>query len=154
MNLLVEFRFKHYAPRDSEEGTKEFIIASNLEQAIAYFDCEHLGWLRDMQEDGDKGSFCPDCFWLEQNRDKLQTAPQFALVVEDDGDDDIVLVRGLAYNLTLWLNGTTWKAADNLYYGFTHWDWSNQKEITDQEAETLIRLNIAKDIRKWSKENE
>lgn len=139
--LLVEVRFAHYAPKDSEEGIKELILATNLEQAVAYIDNEHMfGHLKDCEEDIGYASLDDD-FW-EQNPSKKQEAEALGLEVNEYGS-----VEGPSHVITKWLQRTTWEEVSEAYYGVTQWDWSKHQEISDEDAAVLLKLGIAKDVR-------
>lgn len=38
--ILVELKFIHYSPKDSEEGLKELIVTNDREQILNYVDKE------------------------------------------------------------------------------------------------------------------
>jgi hypothetical protein len=144
MPLLIQIGFTHYAPKDSTDGIKEFIIADNMEQALKYINEEYLhGELFDEDEYNEERSFYPGEEWWKKNEHKRKTTKDFGLEI-DEFDD----VKGLAKNLTIWLEGTHWQEVSDAYYGVTQYDWSKYQEISTLEAALLVKeLRIAKDIR-------
>jgi hypothetical protein len=148
MPLLVEVRFEHHAPKDSETGLKELVVANDLDQALSYIDKEHLlDYFAEAEEDNeteDVSSHYPTDEWWEKHPEKKAELAAFGLTVDEWGD-----VQGPEMAITRWLSATTWKDADDAFYGVTHWDWSNRQEISEADAEVLFRLGLAKDIRTW-----
>lgn len=151
--ILVELRFVHYSPKDSKEGIKEFLIANDEAQAVAYIDNEHmydsLFEDDDVIELGDEDmeSFYPSKEWWESHPGMKEKAIAAGLEVDEYN------VSGKSKSITLWYKGTTWQDTDDAYYGVTHWDWSRQRPLNPDEVAMLIELGVAKDIRQWTKES-
>ena len=58
MPTLVQLGFIHYAPKDSEEGIKEYLIVDSMEQIVPYMIKEYgYGYFDDIEEDEDEGCF-------------------------------------------------------------------------------------------------
>ena len=56
MPTLVQLGFIHYAPKDSEEGIKEYLIVDSMEQIVPYMIKEYgYGYFDDIEEDEDEG---------------------------------------------------------------------------------------------------
>lgn len=149
MPLLVVLDCIHYSPKDSETATKELLIATDLDQAVGYIDKEHLldyfaDGDDDDEEDGGSGYYSPDEEWWEKNPTKKAEAEALGLEISEYGS-----VQGTGENMTRWLSSNDWKDADDAHYGVTHFDWSKRQEITAEDAATLLRLGLAKDIREW-----
>lgn len=138
MPLLVEVRFVHYSPKDSEEGIKEFILADSLEQAIGYIDDEHMfGALADEDGEVSQEAYVTE-EWLKANQHRLDEAKALGLRV----DEEYHSVSGPSPAITRWHQGTTWKDAEDAYYGVTNWDWSRHRHISEEDAQVLVRLGI------------
>lgn len=143
MTMLIKLKFTHDSPKDSESGIMELLIADSLESAIKYIDKKHLyGALKDYEDDEECG-FYPDKKWWRKNEHKRQDAIDAGLSIDEYGE-----VTGDGRALTLWLNGTHWKDADDAYYGVTHHDWSEFQEVTEDEIAVLLKLGLVNDIRK------
>lgn len=147
--ILIDLRFTHHSPKDSETGTKELLIAESIEQALPYIDSEHLrDYLKESKHDEDNGYHSVSDEWWEQNPGRKEEAEAMDLTVGEHGD-----VEGPAHLLTLWWQGTTWKDTDDAFYGVTHHEWSIQKPLAEEETTVLLRLGLAKDIRNWKPED-
>jgi hypothetical protein len=154
MPLLVILQSTHYAAKDSNDAIQEILIANSPEQALVWIDKECLyDYFKDgedkSEEDGGSGYFSPSDDWWEQNPTKRAEAEQHDLTVDEYGS-----VQGVGENLTRWLQSNSWKDADDAYYGETHYDWSKQKTISEEDAFTLLRLELAKDIRGWTPDDD
>jgi len=148
--LLVKLKIIHYAPKDSEEGIKEFLVVQDQEQLLKYIDSRHLFHrLRDYADDNDTDCCCPETEWLKKNPGKLDEARQLGLKVEGD---DYITVEGPTHLLIKWYQGDTWREVSEAYYGVTHYDWSEQQEIDNETTDTLLRVGVANDIRNWKEE--
>jgi hypothetical protein len=53
-------------------------------------------------------------------------------------------VEGNCKTITRWLNSTEWKDTDDAYYGAIHYFWDDYKEISQADADVLIRLGLVK----------
>lgn len=141
--LLVELRFRHHSPKDSRAGVRELIIASSLDQAVEYIDLEHMGLaLEEMRAREDRHTYHPVKGFWKANPAKHASTRDFGLEIGDYGE-----VEGTAYNLTRWLQSDSWMTVEDAYYGVTHWDWSRHFPVSLADAEVLLRLGLAKDIR-------
>lgn len=149
--ILVELRFIHYSPKDYEEGIKEFFIAKDEVQILAYIDKEHMfGSLKDHEDDEDDDNSCsPSEEWVEQHPKKIQEAKDLGLKVDEEYG---LTVEGPTHLLIKWYQGNTWQEATDCYYGVTHYEWDRQRTITEDHADVLIGLSMAKDIRDWKDE--
>lgn len=144
--ILVQVGFMHYSQKDSEQGVKEIVIANNLQQAIDYINKEHMfGGLKDVKDDGDQGSYSPPMGFWQANPEKKEQARAMGLTVGKHGD-----VEGDSHTLTMWHQGNDWQEPTDCYYGVTHWFWNAHQEITGEDAATLLRLGLAKDIRNFT----
>lgn len=139
--LLVCLRFKHHAPRDSEDGIKEYLLSDSLEKVVKYIDKEHLGDDLFDEENDYKSMACPNEDWLIANKHKLQEAKTLGLKVYKDS------IKGLARVISVWYGGTDWESPSDLYYGYTSWNWRDVQEVDESTADKLVKLNVAKDLR-------
>lgn len=131
---LVTIKFEHYAPKDSESGVAEYVLADDHEAVTDYVDRVHmLGTIRN--DDGDVREA-----WLN-NRERPEGAERYG--VKQSPDYDAVVV-GTFSQLARWTKGTLWDSTEDSYYGVTLWDWSEARDISDADAEVLVRLGIAK----------
>ncbi len=151
--ILVAIAFTHYSPKDSESGVKERIIATDIDQAVAYIDKEYMyGYLTDAERDGDENSSYwlekegRDWRWLNRILNSLEKAKEMGLQVKDDDGD--IIVEGKSFLITKWFGGQNWNSdISDAFYGVTQWNWQDTIEITQEDCDTLIRLGVAKDIR-------
>lgn len=138
---LVTIKFEHYSPKDSESGIKEYVITDDHEAVTDYVDCEHLC---DVIED-DEADEDPDIRWawfggrpLPEGREK------YGITSDEDEDGNL---SGTYAQLSRWLKRTSWDDGDiDGYYGETHYDWSEARDISESDAEVLVRLGIAKKL--------
>lgn len=143
MTMLINLKFIHYSPKDSEDGIKEFIVTDSLQSAIKYIDKKHLyGALKDYEED-EECEFFPDVDWVKKNKHRKQEAKDMGISIDEYNHH-----TGSSKALTLFLNGTFWKEVSDAYYGVTHYDWSEFKDVTEDEIATLSKFFPVKDIRK------
>ncbi len=150
MPILTKIQFSHYAPKDSEDGIKEFVISDTLEQVVLYVDKEHLfNYLFGENYDENKDEECSLTLTkgFLDNPEKKNQLEQHNLALKEWGGTMSPDVVGTARNITLWLEANNWQDFDDASYGVTQWDWSNHQEISQAEAEVLLNLKIAKDIR-------
>jgi hypothetical protein len=138
--LLVQIKFKHYAPKDSEEGTKEWIVCDSEDEALDYINEEHLYGV--FNEEPEEASFYPTAEWCRENPTKSAEALSMGLRV-----DEWNTWFGPNHAITKWLRGTWWQEVTDAYYGVTKYDWSNQQEISEEDVKVLVRLAFVKDIR-------
>jgi hypothetical protein len=133
--LLVPISFIHYGPKDSEEGIKEYILVNSIEEAVNYIKEKHCSYLLD---EDDTGMFSTTEDWWDKHPEKRQQALDAGLTIDEFG-----YVEGNAKALTLWLEGNDWKDVEDAHYGVTHWSWAGSKPIRDDQAATLIMLQLA-----------
>lgn len=140
MPTLVKLAFTHYSPKDSEDGVKAFLIVDSEDRLIAHIGKECILSLDDYADDGET-SVCVTNDWLKSHPNAVDRAKQAGLTVETEyGLTDI---GGNKRNLILALQGDTAFDAEDCYYGVTHYDWSDQRQITGSEAEMLVSLGVA-----------
>jgi hypothetical protein len=138
--LLVTLSFTHYSPKDSKWGILELLLANYLEQAIRYIDKEHLhGFLFKESEEDEEISFSETQSWWNENSQKRESLASFGLTVDEYGT-----VEGNCKTITRWLNSTEWKDTDDAYYGAIHYFWDDYTEISQADADVLIRLGLVK----------
>lgn len=151
--LLVAIQFKHYAPKDSEEGIKEYVICNDINDVAGYMDSTWLsGRLKDWENDGDEDEFSP-CLededyekWIAENKDKLEKLGLELEVSEYDGKIFGVTASGPKHLLVKFCKGTYFEEVSDAYYGVTQWDWINFKEITEDQKQVLVATGVAKVI--------
>lgn len=143
--LLVPLWFKHYAPKDSEEGIKEFLVVDNIDQLIEYVDNEHMyGRLQDQKDDEQESSLSFAEEWIAERPHKVEEASELGIVL----DVEYHSAEGPSHLLTRWWGGNDWEEVSDLYYGATQWNWEKRQEITEEELAVLMKLGLVKDIRK------
>lgn len=138
MPTLVKLAFTHYSPKDSEDGVKAFLIVDTDEKLIAYIKKECIRCLDDY-DDEDSVYLCED--WLTTHPNAIDRAKQAGLTVESEYG--LTEISGNKREIILALQGDTTFEAGDLYYGATQYDWSEQRVITDAEAEMLVNLGVA-----------
>lgn len=146
--FLVKLKLFHYAPKDGEEGIKEFLIADDQEKLVKYIDKVHFaGSLKDAEEDGDEDECYVDKGLHKSRLLRLEEAKSLGLKVEKNiiGAN----VSGLKHLLIKWYQGNSWEEVTDAYYGVSQYEWDEQQEITEEQAQVLLQLGVAKDIRDW-----
>ena len=117
---LYRITFEHFAPRDSEDGIKSLVIAKDDEAVFEHVSTCYAGWGDDIYVNSDPTKFKePQDEWEEVGevlRNRL---------IEERGDywDD--------------------SGFEDVYYGVTRFGWSEGEEISDWDAQSLVRLGIA-----------
>ncbi len=153
MPWLVVLESSHYAPKDGNDAIQEILIANDADQALAYIDKEHLYDYFADEDHSDKeeesGYFSPTKEWWDANPSKRDEAVSLGLEIVEYSHDITPSVRGTGDALTRWLQSNTWKDVEDAYYGVTQFTWQRQQSISDEDAATLLRLSLAKDIRGW-----
>jgi hypothetical protein len=143
--ILCEIKFRHYSPKDSEEGIKEYVIADTAQQIEDYVDKEHLCGELSEQPDGEEHCAFLTPEWVQRLKDRMELLPQYGLTL--DLQECGNTVAGSSQSITKWLQGTWWIDITDAYYGVTHYDWSKQRVITELDESILYKLGLAKDIR-------
>ncbi len=139
MSTLVKLAFTHYGPKDSEDGIKAFLIVESDQRLIAYIKAKYLHSLDDYAEDDASVTLTAD--WIAANPNAINRAKEAGLSVETKyGWTD---VSGNKREVILALQGNTAFEEDDCYYGVTHYDWSDQRQISEAEAVMLVRLGVA-----------
>lgn len=143
MKKLVTIKFDHYSPKDYESGIKEFVITNDHESVTNYVDDEHMyGRIKD-DETEEKPSKREVSAQEVLTNQMLQPDPAKYGVVEEK-DRYSHTFNGTFAQLARWSKKVTWDSTEDGYYGVTLWDWADVQDISDTDAEVLVRLGIAK----------
>jgi hypothetical protein len=139
--FLVAIRFTHYAPKDSEEGIKEYVISDSFEKVLEYIEKTYYGVFG---EEDDEGSVCPSKEWWDAHPDAKREADQLGFKVDEYGFGlglgDVV---GPYRDIVIWWGGNDFGDVEDAYYGVTQYHWETQR-ISSENAATLVGLGIAK----------
>jgi hypothetical protein len=137
--LLVALKFVHYAPKGSQEGILEYLLADTLESALEYIYKEYR---IDGIDPNQTGHFFPNDDWWKSHPTKRQEAIDLGLTV-----DRIAAVDGPEDVFTKWFEGNDWQEPSDLHYGVTHYSWGERQEISAADAAVLSKLGIAKTVK-------
>lgn len=121
---LHKIMFKHYAPKDSEEGIRAYVLAVDEKTILQYVSNLTGGvWADRMREDG-------------------------PLEIHDE-DYEVIGTETVEEHLLRFRGDMEDPVADtsDAYYGVTLWGWDEGVEISDEDAAVLLRLGIAEDWR-------
>ena len=127
---LYSINFRHYSPKDNEEGIKGYLLADNEEQVFLYIDKKfNYGMWKDKEE--------------EMNNEEDVSDRTFQILDDDYSEigketlkEHILRVKGM-------MNSEHEDPCD-LYYGFTSYGWSLVKNsILPKAAEFLVASGIA-----------
>lgn len=148
---LHQVSFTHYSQKDSETGILSWVVAEEDEQVLQFLiGDDHLyGW-SGWERDGDEGEVGPVNDWWDENPGEVARAESLGLTVhlcdwgDREGKPD--WVSGPLTQVIRWWRGDP-REVSNLYYGATQVHWDAGKEISIEEAEVLIRLGVATDLR-------
>jgi len=111
---LFKVTFMHYSQKDSAEGIKEYLLADTEHEVVEHIDVNHA-W--ESWSDRD-----PIDVW-DEKLEKLIERPFLDKILKERGD--------------------YWEEVSDLYYGATQFGWEEGVEISDTDAEVLLRLGIA-----------
>jgi hypothetical protein len=119
MLCLYKVLFIHYSPKDNQEGIQEFVLAESEEAVCDYVDTTHnYGSWAEHEEPYEE--------FDDNTGDSLGEIPYREKVLKERGE---------------WF-----EEVSDLYYGATQWGWSEPQSISEEDAEKLIALGIAKRI--------
>lgn len=122
MTTLYAIEFRHHSQKDSESGIKRYVLADD---AVV---------IRDRL---DKDEVYTS--WSDHDPIPLYDE-DYNEAGEENYMDRMLRLRGE-------INDEDFDGYDDLYYGLTLWGWSEGQDITDADAEVLLRLGIAEDWR-------
>ncbi len=120
---LYSILLRHYSQKDSKTGIVTYVITDNEEKIYDYINQELIWGI-----------------WNDHHNDSLSEP------IEIHDDDFNVIGTEFFKERMLRLKGEyNDPDADcsDLYYGKTHYGWSNSKEISTDEENTLVNLGIA-----------
>lgn len=144
MLVFIEIRFTEYFREHCSRGIKELVISNSLEEAVDYIVDEHAGG--SLYEDETDGMFVPSEKFFNENLEKFNKLSQYNLKIEEVNRRNKLrkAIVGRRNNLNRFLESNDWEEAEENKPKF---DWSNNQEISEADAEVLLRLKIVKDIR-------
>lgn len=121
---LYSILIRHCAPKDCEESLVGYFIAENDSVIMEYINKELTSgiWEDRHNEDG-------MCEIKDEDYNVIATVTYKEKMLHYRGE----------------FNDPN-ASYDDAYYGITHYGWSEGKEISNEEFETLIKLDIAKKI--------
>ena len=111
---LFKVTFMHYSQKDSEEGIKGYVLAETEHEVMLHIDASYV-------YDSWKGSE-PIEVW-DEKLEKLIERPFLDKIMKERGE--------------------YWQDVSDLYYGATQHGWEEGVEISDADAEVLLRLGLA-----------
>lgn len=123
MGNLYKIVFKHFAPKDSEEGIKEYVVADNEDQIFDHIVANHSGGWEDRQEDEPYDIYNDD----------------FEIIGKESFKEKMMRLKGEYHD-----EGVD---VSDAYYGVTIMGWEKIENTSDGQIKTLLELNIAVDIR-------
>lgn len=128
---LHKIQIRHCAPRDCKESIVCYVLSDNENQILSYIDKELLFGT-----------------WGDRNEDTLSEP----LSIKDDEGE--VIGSEFYYEKMLRLRGEfndEYADYSDAYYGVTHYGWDEGVEISQLDADVLIKLKmvvvLAKDIK-------
>jgi hypothetical protein len=129
MKNLYEIQFKHYAPRDSEQGIVTYLIAESNEEV---FD-----WLKDDPELSDERYITTPFGDYEADQESYDVYDNhYNLVSKESRKDQIMRFKGDMNDPDI--------ALDDLFYGKTLFGWKLVKEdVSPYEISTVRGLGIS-----------
>jgi hypothetical protein len=147
MPLLITLKFNHFGSHNEKSGTEALVIADTIDQFHKWVEKTHhiSGW--DEEGRNEQDSFWPYREWVEKHPDWATSAKEAGLTVDDS---DLPTVKGPKWLLTQWFGGNTYNDAgcDDATYGVTKHHWDKPLQIYDFQADVLLKLKIATDLRK------
>lgn len=124
MLKLHKIMFKHFSPKDSEEGIRTYVIAVDEKTILQYVNNLTGGvWADRMREDGPLDIHDED----------------YEVIGTETVEEHLLRFRGEIEDPDADVSDT--------YYGVTHWGWDEGVAISDEDAAVLLRLGIAEDWR-------
>ena len=145
---LHTIRVKHCAQRGSHTAVETYLLANDEEEVVSWL--RDSTCLEDWERDGDEGEVGPTGEWWDDNPEEADRAREMGLTIhlydwgDREGQPD--WVEGPKAQVFRWWRGDFDEPTD-LYYGATIWSWDRGLEITQADAEVLLRLGIAIDVR-------
>ena len=122
---LYKILLRHCSQKDKVKVIKSYVFANNEYELMVRLDQEYnYGLWKDSQEDGDEFKVYNDDY------DVIGTETRFEKMLRLRGD----------------FNDPNADYSDG-YYGITHYGWSEVQEISNEQAQILLDLNIAHDWR-------
>ena len=120
---LYKIYFTHYSPKDSEDGIKEYLVASNDREVYEYLDSTYNWDLwKDRSKDGNTFPIYEDEY-------------QYKEIGRELYEDHIIRVRGDI--------NSEFSEVDDAYYGVTHFGWELIREdISESEYQVLKDLGV------------
>lgn len=149
MLSLYKITFDHYGPKDSKEGIEEYVIADDEELVVQHMIFAHILCWEDWEEDGDEMTFSTYATHWDENPDALDRADALGLKVTigewGSRKGKPTGVKGKTAAVARWLRADP-RVVEDVYYGRTVYAWDAGTPITDDDAATLVRLGIAKNL--------
>jgi hypothetical protein len=146
MLKLYTIKFRYHSRRDWEDGIKEMVVSDNDEHFLAYVSEAYFYGDLYVQRWEDDAETEPELLaaFIEpaQRQDILARSIEEGTALLCDGDSLV----GSKVDLVSFLRNNYW---DDLFAedGDSQYDWSSAISLTHEEAATLFRLGIAKDLR-------
>jgi hypothetical protein len=124
---LHKIQIRHCAPKDCKESIVSYVLANNENQILSYIDKELLFGT-----------------WSDRHVDSLEDPIS---ITDNEGNTiGTELYKEKMLRLRGEFNDEDADYSD-AYYGVTHYGWDEGITISNEEAETLIKLNIVLDLR-------
>lgn len=118
---LYKIDFTHYAPRGSDWGIKEYVLSENDRQVFEYLAKGYANWNDILSDD----TYIEED-WESYEEFESHQKQRYEDIFNNKGDYEEELC--------------------DLYYGATRYGWEEIDFIDEDDAEVLIRFNIAKRI--------
>ncbi len=138
--LMIRLDFTHYGPKDNESGVKEYLIGIR-DNIIKYIDNHYLyGYLAEEPDEKLSVAEFAEEWWT------ANPVKELMLSLYGLKKDSYSSVVGQSRDITRWYRGTDWQDPVDCYYGVTHYSWKKEYWLTEQEADRLVELGIARRV--------
>lgn len=122
---MYKILLRHCSQKDKVEVIKTYVIANSEYELMLRLDQQYqFGLWKDSNEDGDKFKI------YNEEYEVIGTERRFEKMLRLRGD----------------FNDPNADYSDG-YYGITHYGWSEAQEVSQEQAQVLLDLNIAQDWR-------
>lgn len=128
----------HYAQKGDHSAIERFLLAENEEEIITWLNATHLTQWDDEEWAEEKGTVIPSPGWWDDHPEAAERAREMGLMV-----DGWPYVEGPQGVLLRWWRSDDFEELADLYYGAVRFSWDAGREVTDDEIEMLLRLEVA-----------